>query len=100
MPRAATAGSIHAVATHHTPPVRPNTVTKTTPIAAGLTMCRPRKASRYLDAEAKPAASASASSSTGSLLGQSRKNNSNAVMIVDSECGCTPNNTAYSRFDR
>ena len=80
--------------------VRPNTVTNTTPIAAGLTMCRPRNANRYFDADANPAASARASSSSGSLLGQSRKNNSNAVMIVDSECGCTANNAAYNRFDR
>jgi hypothetical protein len=46
----AVSGSSAPVATHQTAKLRPRSETTKAPMAAGLKMCRPRIASRYLDA--------------------------------------------------
>ena len=95
-----TNGNRAPVATHHTLPPNCSSATRVAPAAAGLRMCRPRQAMKYLDAVASTPARASVVRSRGSRLGQNRKNRIRPVMIDDSVCGRVRRSRANIRLDR
>jgi len=72
----------------------------TAAMAAGLKMCRPRMANRYLEALAMTATRARIPRPCGSTVGKNRNSNRNAVMFDDSACGFTRKMSANSRLER
>ena len=84
-------GSRAGVPIHHSTKVLPVRAgidpTMNAAAAAGLKMCRPRMASRYLVAAAIVAARARTARPAGSRVGWKMKSSSRAVITIELSCG-------------